>query len=60
MDPVAQLEDNLKALDFKLSESQIKRLDDVSKPDLGWPHTFLGGTTYQDSRWLKFGGTQLF
>ena len=36
-----QLEDNLGALDVTLSSDQIARLEEVSKIDLGFPHSFL-------------------
>jgi aryl-alcohol dehydrogenase-like predicted oxidoreductase len=36
-----QLEDNLGALEVKLSPGQIKSLDDVPKPKLNFPHEFL-------------------
>ncbi len=36
-----QLEDNLGALEVKLSSEQIKKLDDVSQPKLNFPHDFL-------------------
>lgn len=36
-----QLEDNLGALDVTLSPEQIKKLDDVSRPNLNFPHEFL-------------------
>ncbi|MFQ5794617.1 MAG: aldo/keto reductase [Candidatus Bipolaricaulia bacterium] len=36
-----QLEDNLGCLDFSLLSEQIERLDDVSRIDLGFPHSFL-------------------
>lgn len=39
---VAQLEDNLKALDVKLTAEDVKELDDVSKPDWGYPYSFIG------------------
>jgi aryl-alcohol dehydrogenase-like predicted oxidoreductase len=37
----AQLQDNLGAADWSLSEEQFKRLDEVSRIDLGFPHGFL-------------------
>ena len=48
-----QLEQNLAALDITLSADQIARLDELSKPTLGFPMQFLnvasmfsqGGTT---------------
>lgn len=36
-----QLESNLGCLDFELSEQHMKRLDDVSAIDMGFPHSFL-------------------
>jgi aryl-alcohol dehydrogenase-like predicted oxidoreductase len=36
-----QLEDNLGALEVKLTEAQIAALDDASKPTLNFPHAFL-------------------
>lgn len=48
-----QLDDNLGALDVRLTEKQRARLDEASKPQLSFPHEFLkragsfsaGGTT---------------
>ncbi len=37
------LKDNMGCLDWKLSDEQIQRLDDLSKIDLGFPHGFLDG-----------------
>ena len=50
---LAQLDDNLAALDLKLSHEQMKALDQVSQPKLNFPAEFLkrsgsfqaGGTT---------------
>jgi diketogulonate reductase-like aldo/keto reductase len=42
----AQLQDNLAVLDWQLNEEQLKRLDMVSKIDLGFPHNFLPGNEY--------------
>jgi aryl-alcohol dehydrogenase-like predicted oxidoreductase len=50
---VAQLDDNLAAVDLRLSSDQLARLDDVSRPTLDFPAGFLrmagmfsqGGTT---------------
>ncbi|GBB85840.1 hypothetical protein RclHR1_01230003 [Rhizophagus clarus] len=36
---VNQLEENIKSLEFKLTPEQMKRLDDVSKPDLPFPYS---------------------
>lgn len=38
---VAQLDDNLTALDVTLTPSQVKILDDVSKPDWAYPYAFI-------------------
>jgi len=38
---VAQLEDNLKALDVKLTAEQVGSLDAASAFDLGYPYTFI-------------------
>ena len=38
-----QLEDNLGALEVKLSADQLKALSDVSKPKLSFPNDFLEG-----------------
>jgi aryl-alcohol dehydrogenase-like predicted oxidoreductase len=48
----AQLEDNLASLDISFSEGQIKRLDAISHIDLGCPHDFLTGPTFD----AMFGG----
>ncbi|HEY3419203.1 MAG TPA: aldo/keto reductase [Methanomassiliicoccales archaeon] len=39
---LAQMEDNLACLDFSLNEATMKRLDEVSDVDLGFPNSFLG------------------
>jgi aryl-alcohol dehydrogenase-like predicted oxidoreductase len=39
---VAQLDDNLKALTVKLSEADVAALDKVSRPDWGYPYSFIG------------------
>jgi aryl-alcohol dehydrogenase-like predicted oxidoreductase len=36
-----QLDDNLGALEVKLTEAQMQALNDVSKPQLDFPHDFL-------------------
>jgi len=41
-----QLQDNLRALEWALSDEHIRRLDEVSKIDLGFPHGFLEGNPY--------------
>lgn len=37
----AQIKDNLGCLDFELSSDQLKRLDEKSKIQLGFPHDFM-------------------
>lgn len=49
-----QLEDNLKALDFPLSDEQMQRLNEVSAIELGFPSDFLHSN---DVRNLVFSGT---
>jgi aryl-alcohol dehydrogenase-like predicted oxidoreductase len=38
---VAQLEDNLKAAELKLDDAQLKRLDEASALELGYPYEFM-------------------
>jgi aryl-alcohol dehydrogenase-like predicted oxidoreductase len=38
----AQIKDNLGCLDFELAAEQMKRLDEISKIQLGFPHDFIG------------------
>jgi aryl-alcohol dehydrogenase-like predicted oxidoreductase len=45
---VAQLEDNLKAAELVLTNQDMKRLDDASAFDLGYPYGFMAGI---QSRW---------
>ena len=39
---VAQLEDNVKACEVSLNPEQLKRLDDASALELGYPYGFMG------------------
>jgi aryl-alcohol dehydrogenase-like predicted oxidoreductase len=39
---VQQLDDNLRALEVKLDASDVKALDDASKPAWGYPYEFIG------------------
>jgi aryl-alcohol dehydrogenase-like predicted oxidoreductase len=39
---VAQLDDNLKAADVKLTDEDVKELDDASVPDWGYPYAMIG------------------
>jgi len=41
-----QLQDNLGVLEWTLNDDQLKRLDEVSKIDMGFPHGFLEGNEY--------------
>lgn len=43
-----QLDDNLKAAELRLSPEDMKRLDDASALDLGYPYAFMAGI---QSRW---------
>lgn len=45
---VAQLEDNAKAAELSLSEEQMKRLDDASALEVGYPYDFIERV---QSRW---------
>jgi aryl-alcohol dehydrogenase-like predicted oxidoreductase len=39
---VQQLDDNLRAVDVKLDAADVKELDAASKPDWGYPYSFIG------------------
>jgi aryl-alcohol dehydrogenase-like predicted oxidoreductase len=39
---VAQLDDNLRALEVKLTPEEVRSLDAVSRPDWGYPYSFIG------------------
>jgi len=41
-----QLKDNLAVLEWELDNEQLKRLDEVSKIELGFPHGFVEGNPY--------------
>ena len=49
-----QMEDSLGCLDFTLTDEQIKRLDEVSKIELGFPHDMLSSDQVKE---VSFGGT---
>ncbi|NNK48754.1 MAG: aldo/keto reductase, partial [Gemmatimonadetes bacterium] len=51
---LAQLEDNLGALDVTLDGEHLTRLDEVSRIEPGFPHDFLASDPIRD---LVFGGT---
>jgi aryl-alcohol dehydrogenase-like predicted oxidoreductase len=42
-----QLENNLGSLNTHLSPDQIERLDDISRVEMGFPHTILANPTVQ-------------
>lgn len=52
---LAQLEDNLRALEIAFSDEQIARLDTVSRIDLGFPHDFLASPAMG----MMFGGAKV-
>jgi len=43
---VKQLKDNMASNEWKLTDEQYKRLDEVSAIDMGFPHNFLLGNRY--------------
>ena len=45
---VAQLEDNAKAAEVKLTPQHVTRLDEASAPPLGYPYDFM---TRNDGAW---------
>jgi aryl-alcohol dehydrogenase-like predicted oxidoreductase len=49
----AQIKESLTCLEVHLSEEQFKKLDEVSKIDLGFPHDFLNSPTVND---VLYGG----
>jgi len=49
-----QIKDNLDCLKFSLNEGQLSKLNEASKIDLGFPHTFLDSENIRD---IIFGGT---
>ena len=51
---VEQIKDNLACLNFEIPEEHIKRLDEVSKIELGFPHDFLKSDMVKN---VAFGGT---
>ncbi len=51
---LSQLVENLGAVDTTLGDEHLKRLDDVSRIDLGFPHNFLDQDTIRD---FVYGGT---
>lgn len=45
---LSQLKDNLGALEFSLSQEQLKRLSDINSPDPGFPHSFWNDYVRRD------------
>ena len=50
----SQLKENIDCLKFSLKEEQINKLNETSKIDLGFPHSFLRSDNIRN---LDFGGT---
>jgi aryl-alcohol dehydrogenase-like predicted oxidoreductase len=50
---VAQVKDNIGCLNVTLDESQLKRLDEATKIDLGFPHNMLQGDIVRN---MGYGG----
>jgi aryl-alcohol dehydrogenase-like predicted oxidoreductase len=50
-----QLENNLNALNTQLSPDQIKRLDDISRVEMGFPHAVLANPSIKQ---MIFGGVE--
>jgi aryl-alcohol dehydrogenase-like predicted oxidoreductase len=50
----AQIEDNLRCLDWQLTGEEIAKLDEATKIELGFPHDFLANDFV---RQMVFGGT---
>jgi aryl-alcohol dehydrogenase-like predicted oxidoreductase len=50
----AQLQENLEVLDFSLDDAEVKKLDEVSRIELGFPHDFLA---QESVRQIVYGGT---
>ena len=48
------MKDNLGSLDLDLSSDQLKRLDGISKIELGFPHDFLSSNMAKN---LLYGNT---
>jgi len=50
----SQLKDNVDCLKYPLRDEQLNRLNEITKIDLGFPHTFLNDEYVRD---LVYGGT---
>jgi hypothetical protein len=51
-----QLQNNLDALNTQLSPDQIKRLDDISRVEIGFPHAVLANPSIKQ---MIFGGVEV-
>jgi len=51
---LAQILDNVACVEFKLTDEQMQRLNEVSKIELGFPHDFLASDEIKD---IVFAGT---
>ena len=49
-----QVKDNLACIEFELTSEQLKKLNEASKIELGFPHDFLNSETIKD---IIYGGT---
>jgi aryl-alcohol dehydrogenase-like predicted oxidoreductase len=45
---IAQLDDNLKAAEVKLTAEEVQRLDEASRFELGYPYKFIANV---QKRW---------
>lgn len=50
---IEQVKENLACLEWTLDDEQMRRLEDISRVELGFPHRFLSSSTVQD---FAFGG----
>ena len=51
---VSQIKDNLACLEFELTDEQMKKLNESSKIELGFPNDFLNSEMLKD---IIYGGT---
>jgi diketogulonate reductase-like aldo/keto reductase len=54
---LSQLKDNLACVEFSLDEEKLRRLNDVSQIELGFPHDFFTNELVQN---FVFGGMRDF
>jgi len=50
---ISHLKDNIKALEIVLTDAQIQAIDGAVPFDMGFPHTFLGGTSPETIKLLQ-------